>query len=304
MSGYLNPRPTRTSVGRAYSNYYTHLTSDAPPDYESLSELRRWRRILANGYVNWRYGLQTKERISKFGVLAALLIPPFRLKLDYKYRNLTRPSTADSFLLDIGCGEGNFLKQAANSGWKTLGIDVDGIAIARARQRGLAVLEGGIEALTGRHDEFDVITMSHVIEHVHDPLTMLEASYRLLKPGGRLWIETPNIDSYSHARFGRFWRGLEAPRHLVIFNENSLRGALKHAGFIAIENLRRPSAFRNLYFSSQAIQSAVVGERHMPSRRLKIEAAVATLCSIAKPLRREHLTMSARKPLDDSTGPG
>jgi 2-polyprenyl-3-methyl-5-hydroxy-6-metoxy-1,4-benzoquinol methylase len=301
-SGYLDPRPSQASVGRAYASYYTHSAQVAPCDYESLSALRRLRRVLANGYVAWRYGHSTPEPASKLGVVAALFLPSLKTNLDYKYRNLPRPSALKSALLDVGCGDGNFLQLAAASGWQTLGVDFDGAAVARARERGLVVLEGGVEALTSRHDEFDVITMSHVIEHAHDPLYMLEACYRLLKPGGCLWIETPNILSYSHARFGRFWRGLEAPRHLVMFNDESLRSIISRAGFVAVEPLRRPSAFRSLYFSSQTIQSAVVGKCLVPSVWLKIEAAVSTLRAIAMPHRREHLTMIARKPICNPAG--
>ncbi len=160
------------------------------------------------------------------------------------------------------------------------------------------MLEGGIEVLAERRDEFDVITISHVIEHAHDPLSILKASYRLLKPGGCLWIETPNIQSYSHARFGRFWRGLEPPRHLTIFNDDSLRTSLSRAGFVAVERPHRPSAFRNLYLSSHAIQLAVVGKGKTPYAALRMEAAVTTICAIALPHRREHPTMIARKSWD------
>lgn len=301
-SAYLDPRPTEASIGRAYSSYYTHGAAAAPAGYGSLGALRRWRRQLANGYVAWRYGLGAQEPASRIGVLAALVVPPLKAQLDYKYRNLPGPRATDGALLDVGCGDGNFLALAAASGWKTLGVDFDQAAVARARERGLAVLAGGIEVLAERRDEFNVITMSHVIEHAHDPLSMLEACHRLLKPGGYLWIETPNIDSYSHERFGRFWRGLEAPRHLVLFNDGSLRRILTRAGFVAVERLRRPSAFRSLYLSSQAIQSTVEGKRPAPTARLKIEAAVSTLRAIARPHRREHLTMIARKPAADPAG--
>ena len=86
-----------------------------------------------------------------------------------------------------------------------------------------------------------MITLSHVIEHVHDPMKVLESCLKLLKPGGKIWIETPNIHSLGHDRFQKNWRGLETPRHLVLFNKVSLREAVLNAGFREVNNLNTPS---------------------------------------------------------------
>lgn len=90
---------------------------------------------------------------------------------------------------------------------------------------------------------YDVITLSHVIEHVHDPYNTLKNCYDLLSPGGLLFIDTPNIDARSHRRFKENWRGLEAPRHLVIFNWESIFGVLKRCGFERIEPLVSPTPY-------------------------------------------------------------
>jgi 2-polyprenyl-3-methyl-5-hydroxy-6-metoxy-1,4-benzoquinol methylase len=57
--------------------------------------------------------------------------------------------------------------------------------------------------------DFDAITMSHVIEHVPDPLASLDKCRRLLRLGGYLVLSTPNVRSLGHQRFGQSWRGLE-----------------------------------------------------------------------------------------------
>jgi 2-polyprenyl-3-methyl-5-hydroxy-6-metoxy-1,4-benzoquinol methylase len=67
--------------------------------------------------------------------------------------------------------------------------------------------------------------------HVYDPVQLIEAIHRILKPGGLLWIETPNIGSAGHALFGRAWRGLESPRHIAILNYRTLAGILTRTGF-------------------------------------------------------------------------
>jgi hypothetical protein len=73
--------------------------------------------------------------------------------------------------------------------------------------------------------------MSHVIEHVTDPVATLEKCKGLLRQGGRLTVTTPNARSLGHAKFGRNWRGLEPPRHLQIFSPRTLAGCAEQAGF-------------------------------------------------------------------------
>jgi 2-polyprenyl-3-methyl-5-hydroxy-6-metoxy-1,4-benzoquinol methylase len=103
------------------------------------------------------------------------------------------------------------------------------------------VIAGGIDALDGQAAIFDVITLSHVIEHVHDVGGTLRACHRLLKPGGRLWLETPNVAALGHKVFGVNWRGLEAPRHLVLFSAPALKQLLQDAGFVDHKELLSPS---------------------------------------------------------------
>jgi 2-polyprenyl-3-methyl-5-hydroxy-6-metoxy-1,4-benzoquinol methylase len=78
---------------------------------------------------------------------------------------------------------------------------------------------------------FDVITMSHVIEHVHDPVALLKECHRILKPGGSLIAVTPNANAYGHHRFRSNWMPLEPPRHLHLFSPPTLRQIARLAGF-------------------------------------------------------------------------
>ena len=138
-------------------------------------------------------------------------------------------------LLDVGCGNCSFLEVAQSSGWQVVGVDPDDKAIAHGLKEGYNVKQGGIELFDGEESVFDVITINHVIEHVHDPVSVLKACHRLLKPTGQLWLETPNIDSFGHQHYMENWRGLEPPRHLVLFNSSSLIRALVGAGFSRIK---------------------------------------------------------------------
>jgi 2-polyprenyl-3-methyl-5-hydroxy-6-metoxy-1,4-benzoquinol methylase len=134
-------------------------------------------------------------------------------------RQLPRPGAT---LLDVGCGNGEFLAMARAAGWQVQGVDFDPLAVAAAHKRGLDVRQGGLEQVAHHAAHYDWITCSHVIEHVHDPVQWLQDMVKLLRPGATLWLQTPNIDSVGHEQFGADWRDLDAPRHLVIFNTRTL----------------------------------------------------------------------------------
>jgi SAM-dependent methyltransferase len=134
-------------------------------------------------------------------------------------------------LLDVGCGNGSFLDQMRQLGWDVTGVEPDGAAVTVAREKlGLRVFEGSLEeaGLPGGH--YDAITMNHVIEHLPDPIVTLKECHRVLRPGGKLIVATPNINSMGSQVFGEHWRGLEVPRHLHLFCPQSLRMAAERAG--------------------------------------------------------------------------
>ena len=294
-AAYLDPRPTVASIGRAYVSYYTHTQSFGSIEYTSLSMLRRFRRRLVNGYAVWRFRLNVNEPSSVLGLVAAFLLPAYRKQIDHRFRNLPKRSDKEHLLLDVGCGDGGFLALSASCGWNVLGIDSDAEAIKQVKKRGLNALYGTLELFDGRQNVFDCITMNHVIEHLHDPEAALRICLRLLKPGGRIWLETPNIDSYSHLRFGRFWRGLEAPRHLVIFSDKSLRQILTKVGFVAVEAVSRPSSIYSMYASSKAIQSRVEQTTSKLPVAMRVGAFISKLSAVVRSKHREQLTFIARK---------
>jgi SAM-dependent methyltransferase len=152
----------------------------------------------------------------------------------------------------------------------------------------------GIDLFTGESGCFDAITLSHVLEHLHDPRQFIHAVHRLLKPGGVIFVDTPNIESLGVRRWGRNWRGLETPRHLVLFSQAGLVGLLKAAGFEDIQAKRRTAVRRSLYLASLRMQLGKSPDGSEP-RRLPLLMRLRLTWPVARAQDDEFLTFLARK---------
>lgn len=292
-SAYLDPRPTPESMGRAYAGYYTHDSEDHP-----IVSCRGWLRRLAhdliNGYQNSRYRLHRQSALPAGRWLLPLL-PSLCSAANAECRHLPALPVDGGRLLDVGCGNGGFLALAKQGGWQVEGVDFDADAVKTARARGLNVRHGGIEILVDCEASFDVITICHVIEHVYDPVGTLRQLHALLKPGGMLWLETPNLASLGSRRFGSDWRGLEPPRHLVLFNPSSLRQALATAGFHSLRQRWRGLSLFDVFASSEAMALGSTSIGVSCRGRSPLRGVVAEACEMLRPERREFLTFLARK---------
>lgn len=286
-SVYLNPRPTPDTIHKAYSSYATHQRAERLPP-EKLHGLRWVQRVLANGYKNAVFGTNYRPS-SALGRLAAKFLPAKRALMDREFRHLPKGSGR---VLDIGFGDGSFLLKAQDMGWSAVGIDVDPCVVEEARNVGLDAYLGHPSDLPKSVGQFDAITMNHVIEHVHQPTDVLAQCYELLKPGGMLWIETPNIDSSGHKYFRKFWRGLEVPRHLVIFNVDSLREALANAGFVGISHL--PQTLIDLWPLSESARRSHSTDGAVPAG-LGISRLSAAVLSRFSDKNKEFIAVAAFK---------
>jgi 2-polyprenyl-3-methyl-5-hydroxy-6-metoxy-1,4-benzoquinol methylase len=293
-SSYLDPRPTPETIDLAYRTYYTHQRVERIPT-TNLHGLKYLKRIMANGYRNWRFNA-TFSPSSSLGILLISLLPSERAAIEHEFRHLPRLPRRGR-LLDIGFGDGAFLDIAKAIGWEVTGIDPDSKVVDNALQRGLNVYQGGLEVLARESGVFDVITMSHVIEHVHQPIEVLKECHRLLKRGGQLWVETPNIKSLGRLRFQHHWRGLETPRHLVLFNRLSLRQALERAGFTNVRDASQTSPCSVIYAMSQRMQEGLnpYVKTAMPTS-LKVKIMIDRFAEFWLKPRREFLSITAEKP--------
>jgi SAM-dependent methyltransferase len=285
-TAYLDPRPTAETVGLAYADYFWHEPPEdreAPPDGAA-----EWaRRALRNGYLQRALGYEAEPSSRALGAIAAHL-PAAPAALRRWVRHLPHDSPRPR-LLDVGCASGEFMLQMRALGWEVHGMDIDGAALEQARAAGLSVVEGTLESPAGvaAAGGFDALTLAHVIEHLPDPVAALRRARDLLRPGGLLWVATPNLRSLAHRMFGRDWLSLDPPRHLVLFSAGSLLAAFEAAG---LERIEQPAPVRNLL--SVAEQSAELAG--VPTPRVK--GALAQEIAVRRPALAEELVVLGRRP--------
>lgn len=234
---YLNPKPDAASLVLAYREYETHIETDPAETYQRTHAVV-W--ALVNGYLNSRFGLM-RSYANRWSSLIFNVAVPWRQKLDYYCRHLyPERFRKGKRLLDVGCGNGAFLVIASEMGWEVLGVDPDLVGVELCVRKGMPAIHGTLSDLLPQHaSQFDAITMSHSIEHLDDMPSELRKVFQLLKPGGRLWLATPNPRSFGALWFGRAWRGLRPPYHLCIPSQQGLHDLLASSGFTDIRMVRR-----------------------------------------------------------------
>ena len=192
-----NPRPIAKEIGIYYEskNYISHSNTN-------------------EGIINKIYHLVKARAIRKKIELIASLNPP------------------DKTLLDIGCGTGDFMGKSKENGWQVIGIEPNKEAreISINKYKSTVYDENGLQLINNQ--SISIITMWHVLEHVHDLNLRIKEINNLLKPGGYAVIAVPNYTSWDAKYYGNFWAAYDVPRHLYHFSPEIIKSLFnKHSLF-------------------------------------------------------------------------
>jgi 2-polyprenyl-3-methyl-5-hydroxy-6-metoxy-1,4-benzoquinol methylase len=137
-------------------------------------------------------------------------------------------------LLDVGCNEGRGLIKYKKNGFFAEGLEINEKATLEAKKKGFTVYTQTLEKFFPKK-LYDVIVLSHVLEHTIEPKAMLKNTIRLLKPEGEIWISCPNIKSWQRRLFGKYWINWHIPFHIYFFSKNTLESLLNQCGFDSIK---------------------------------------------------------------------
>jgi SAM-dependent methyltransferase len=143
------------------------------------------------------------------------------------YRNTNR-------ILDVGSGSGFFLDVAATQGWSVYGVEYDPAIVHACAQRGIIMQQGSFDPDSWDLASFDVLTSFEVLEHVMDPHSEVAKFARSVRPGGLLYITTPNYNALSRWLSHPTWNIINYPEHLNYFTPRSLDRLLREHGFIKV----------------------------------------------------------------------
>ncbi len=196
---FTDPRPDQSSIGRYYQSekYISHTGGS--------------QSLLDRAYIFAR-----------------------RVTLQWKLRIISKYKSKGN-VLDYGCGTGEFLMQLQSNRWVISGVEPS----VEAREKASNLLQIPIYASLENIDnsKFDIITLWHVLEHVHDLEKILTSLHSILNDDGTIFIAVPNHESHDANEYESYWAGYDVPRHLWHFSKNTMKKLLDISGFCLIETL-------------------------------------------------------------------
>ena len=228
------PRPSDDELWQYYKSDSYYATNEASSggqvgEWQSTIPRDRWvdrlrtsvRRLVVHRY----YGANRVQR-EPYSFLAALI---GRRRFGWTPNGLV-----PGRLLDVGSGDGVFLRDLEGLGWNAIGLEVSDQAATNAANLGIAVRVGQLTDQLFDPQVFDVVRLWSVLEHVSDPLSSIREVFRVLQPGGWTIIQVPNAGGFAARVFRSRWSGWHVPIHLWHFTRTSLYRLLKSAGFESI----------------------------------------------------------------------
>ncbi len=209
---FTNPRPTQTEIAPYYKSV----------DYISHSN-------------------KTKSLSS----LLYKLVRSYTLGKKYRLIKSQLHQTSQIHHLDYGSGTGHFIDYTSNKGWISKGYEPDQNALSHNNKSIQKLILHNLESIKDNY--YDVITLFHVLEHVHSLNSVLGLLIKQLKPKGILLLALPNHKSYDAKHYKQHWAGYDVPRHLYHFDRTSVNQLAKQHG-LKIDKIE-PMVFDAFYVS-------------------------------------------------------
>jgi SAM-dependent methyltransferase len=157
---------------------------------------------------------------------------------------------------DVGSGPGGVMHHAKERGWDVFGVEISSWAVEEGRKAGLNIFEGTLMAAAYPDNFFDAVSMFDVLEHLSSPKEYIEEIYRILKPGGVLVVETPNVDGFFSRYVYKQNAYLVKPRaHICLYAPRSAKRLFSPSGFSSVKITTFPY-YRS--FAPEYLKSIVV----------------------------------------------
>lgn len=231
---FMNPMPSVTELARFYpEDYYSYQ----PPSLDY-----GWRHRLAEA----------------LGVLKKTHMPRF-----------AKPGR----VLDLGCGAGHYLLKLKAAGWDVRGSELSRAAAEAGRKAGLDIRYGELMQAGFEDGEFDFVRSNHSFEHIPNPDEVLQEIRRILKPGGKLFIGVPNMNSFWSEKFGKYWWYFGLPVHTHNYNYKNLPILLERHNF-QVENVYWNSDYASSVGSLQIRSNAKNGVVSSDGKLIRSKFAV------------------------------
>ena len=213
---------------------YGYLETHPQPTEENLSEY----------YKTENYISHTDSRRNLFEKAYHLIRS---ISLKRKLNLINSFNSGRKTLLDIGCGTGDFLKEAQENNWSIFGIEPNDDARTIANQKTNNSVFNIDRLRQFNEHTFDVITLWHVLEHLPKLEEQIAILKRLLKENGTLIVAVPNYHSFDAKHYKSFWAAYDVPRHLWHFNQKSIANLFGSENMNVVKTL--PMKFDAYYVS-------------------------------------------------------
>jgi 2-polyprenyl-3-methyl-5-hydroxy-6-metoxy-1,4-benzoquinol methylase len=252
---FQHPLPSLESIAAFYPDNYSV--------YEEQSRLKSISNSRKSVLKNY-YGYAHLSTSIIYDLISPML-KFFNHKFEAEY-------IQNGKLLDVGCGNGRYLDGMKKLGWQTQGVEFNASAVEVCNLSGLTVHDGDLFSAHFDSNSFDVINVSHVIEHVPNPLAFFTELARVLKPNGSLIIKTPNSQALGRKLFNTNWYANDVPRHLYLFAHKNLVVLASNCG-LAIKQFETRSTAKIILNSLDY----VTVNTKTPSKRVKWKRILARL---------------------------